>query len=173
MSHLCCFTQLVDSSARQCCTTALTSWAPAVCGSFGGAGSCGWETLCASGFRRWSSLKQAPTLVRRAQHRAGLRRRRAATHPTHPIPPSLSCHTCGRFEKIDRRSRIGGLKPMGALRHDLHRAVSADAHGTEERSPGGRRSGCPGPAAASSPNGSGCDTLASGTGCVGGLGFTP
>ena len=49
---------------------------------------------------------------------------------------SLSCSTCGRFEKIDRRSRIGGLKPMGALRHDLHRAVSADArHGGAEPRP--------------------------------------
>lgn len=66
-------------------------------------------------------------------------RRRAATHPTHPIPPSLSCNTCGRFEKIDRRSRIGGLKPMGALRHDLHRAFSADARhgGAEPRGDGG------------------------------------
>ena len=85
----------------------------------------------------------ADDLVRRAQHRAGLRRRRAAM--------------CGRFEKIDRRSRIGGLKPMGALRHDLHRAFSADARhgGAEPRGtdyepsrsgaprsgPGGRRSG--------------------------------
>ena len=43
--------------------------------------------------------------------RAAPGRRRAATYPT----PSLSCSTCGRFEKIDHRSRIGGIETDGGI----------------------------------------------------------
>ena len=31
------------------------------------------------------------------------------------VPPSLSCSTCGRFEKIDHRSRIGGIETDGGI----------------------------------------------------------